>query len=225
MFADRKKAGILLADMLERFVNQNPRYDRTRGMVVVGLPRGGVPVALEVARKFGCPLQIIASKKLPFPGQPEFAIGAVSADGVVVLNPEIPQESAWNAYVEQQRQLLLKLTKEIEHNFYERAGLEQASFQDKTVVVVDDGIATGMTALAALETARQRGARYTILATPVMSSDSYRELSAHCDEIVVINVPSEFLAVGQHYLNFDQTTDAEVVSALKESRHFARPAA
>jgi putative phosphoribosyl transferase len=220
LFLNRSQAGKELAEKLDQFLSSKGAPIKRSNLLVVGLPRGGVPVALEVARKFGCSLEIIVAKKLPFPGQPEYAIGAVSSDGVVILNPDIPQDKEWNFYIEQQREALLKSTVEIEKEFYELAGCTKSSFQDKTVIVVDDGIATGMTAIAALESAHLRGAEHTIIAAPVMGAEIYDRLRSHCDCVVAVSVPQEFRAVGQFYLNFDQTTNEEVVSALRESSGF-----
>lgn len=217
-FANRTEAGQLLAVKLEGYLQTHGELDAAN-IVVVGLPRGGVPVALEIGRRLGSPVEIIASKKLPFPGQPEYAIGAVSSDGVVVLNPDIARTAQWNLYIEQQRQQLLERTKQIETEFYALAERKPASFEGKTVILVDDGIATGMTALAAIETARRRGARKVILAAPVISQDSYSELSRYCT-VVAVSVPREFQAVGLHYANFTQTTNAEVLDALRESSQF-----
>jgi len=190
-------------------------------MIVVGLPRGEVPVALQVARKFRCSLEVIVSKKLPFPGQPEYGIGAVSSDGVVALNPDLPQDQNWQSYIEDQREILLSRTKVLEGQFYQLAGRTAASFRDKIVIVVDDGVATGMTAIAAVDTARRRGAKLVFMAAPVMSCESYRQLRSHCDDVITINVPVEFYAVGQFYLDFTQTSDEAVVSALSESSQFS----
>lgn len=220
IFANRTEAGLLLADKLEEYLLRQGSIDSAK-ITVVGLPRGGVPVALEVARKFGCPIEIIVSKKLPFPGQPEYAIGAVSSDGVVVLSPDIGRTEECHNYVEEQRQLLLGRTKQIENEFYTLAGIQPASFKDKTVILVDDGIATGMTALAAVETARRRGAKCVVLAAPVMSQDSYRELSKFC-AVITLSIPREFQAVGLHYANFAQTTNEEVLKALLEASQFGK---
>jgi putative phosphoribosyl transferase len=221
MFADRTEAGTQLAEKLYKFLSHQSGLAYKSNLLVVGLPRGGVPVALEVARKFSCPLELIVAKKLPYPGQPEYAIGAVSSDGVVVLNPDIPQDQHWQAYIAPQRQALLKSTQSIECKLYKLAGHEKTSFKDKTVIVVDDGIATGMTAFAALETARQRGARRTIMAAPVICPLGYEQLRLRCDNVVALSVPANLRSVGQYYVNFDQTSDEEVVNALRESSRFA----
>lgn len=214
IFADRRDAGIKLGEELFSHL-ERCKQDRSKSdLLVVGLPRGGVPVALEVARRLNCPLDIIASKKLPYPGQPEYAIGAVSSDGVIVLKPDLPSEHPWPEYLEEQRQKLLLQTREIEQRFHSQAGLKSPSYAGKTVIIVDDGIATGMTAIAAVKTARLRGVSHIILAAPVMSNDSRRKLSTYCDEVIALSLPEDFFAVGRYYLNFAQTTDEEVVAAL-----------
>lgn len=225
IFRDRADAGAKLAEKLKASFTASDTIPYS----IVGLPRGGVPVALELARKLGCPLELIESKKLPYPGQPEFAIGAVSADGVVVLNPDVTgqekmteqERTRWHDYIAQQSKLLLDKTKTLEAHFYHQAGRSKASLKGKIVVIVDDGIATGMTALAALETARKQGAAKVILAAPVMSKESYEELKSHCDTIVTLSIPDNFRAVGLYYQDFSQTSDEEVVQALRESTGFA----
>jgi len=217
MFANRKEAGEQLAKRLDHYFAALSTLDRQANLIVVGLPRGGVPVAFEVARKFACPLEIIVAKKLAYPGQSEYAIGAVSSTGIVVLNPDVPKDFQWHTYIENQRQELLDKTNQAEQEFYSQAGRKQASFAGKTVIVVDDGIATGMTAFAALETVKRLGANYTIMAAPVMSPQTHKQLLAHCDEVITLSMPSNFSAVGQFYVDFEQTSNAEVVSDLRES--------
>jgi putative phosphoribosyl transferase len=219
-FKDRIDAGSRLALKLEQYLANLPEKDRLSEILVVGLPRGGVPVALEVARKLCCPLEIIVSKKLPFPNQPEYAIGAVSSGGIFVLSPDIPQSRSWREYIEQQRRQLLVTTQRREDEFYVLAGRYRSSFIDKVVIVIDDGVATGMTAMAAIEAAKQRGALRVIMAAPVMSRESFGQLRSVCDDVVALSVPAVFNAVGQHYLEFTQTTNEEVVKALAESNNF-----
>ncbi|HEY9756427.1 MAG TPA: phosphoribosyltransferase family protein [Oculatellaceae cyanobacterium] len=220
IFANRKKAGTQLAEKIEQYLHQRFGVSKRPDVVVIGLPRGGVPVALEVSRKLHCPLEIIAAKKLAYPGQPEYAIGAVSSDGIVVLNPNVPTTAEWKSYVEDQRLRLLNATQSIEEQFHEQSGTQRLSLQNKLVIVVDDGIATGMTAMAALESARHRGATTTILAVPVISPSSYYELRSHCNDILALSVPAQFMAVGQYYSSFAQTTNEEVVNALREGKTF-----
>lgn len=215
MFANRADAGKKLAERLGKILSD--RSVKSSDLVVVGLPRGGVPVALEIAKRFDCPLDIIVSKKLPYPGLPEYAIGAVSSKGVTAISPDVPDNQQWRAYIEEQAKYLLQRTRALEHQYYQLSGCSPCSFENKTVVIVDDGIATGMTAVAAVETARQRGARKTIIAAPVMSKDSHAELSNYCDEIVAGLIPDQFKAVGSFYADFSQCTDEEVESALRSA--------
>lgn len=220
IFADRKTAGELLAKKLDAYFSQTwGELNRSR-LLVIGLPRGGLPVALEVARKFKCPLDFIVAKKLPYPGMPEYAIGAVSSDGVTVITPNLQHQSQWKEYITTQREHLLQQTKEKEKYFKNASGHHSESLQGKVVIIVDDGIATGMTVAAAIESARHRGAQCTIVATPVISHESYQLLGAQADAVVALSVPREFCAVGKHYLNFTQTTDQQVIEALKEAEKF-----
>jgi putative phosphoribosyl transferase len=220
-FTDRKQAGVQLGKRVEQYLWERFGVSKRLEVVVVGLPRGGVPVALEVARQLHCPLEIIAAKKLSYPGQPEYAVGAVSSDGVVVLNPNIPQTYEWKEYIEEQRLKLLDTTQQIEAEFFEQSGAPRVSLCNKLVIVVDDGIATGMTARAALESVHRRGATATLLAVPVISPDSYYELRSHCTDLLALSVPRDFMAVGQYYASFPQTSNQEVVDALRQSTQFA----
>jgi putative phosphoribosyl transferase len=219
-FADRQSAGCQLADKLVQYFH-GCGLDTGHNLVIAGLPRGGVPVALEVARRLRHPLDIMVSKKLPYPGQPEFAIGAVSSDGEVVLNSAIPETLEWQNYVERERKRLLKQTFDAENQIYQQSGRQRTTFKGKVVIVIDDGVATGLTAIAALKSARYRGADTVIAAAPVMSPESYQDLGKYCDGVVACDVPEIFQAVGLHYENFLQTTDKEVVEALRESAQFS----
>jgi predicted phosphoribosyltransferase len=213
-----------LAKRLAEYISANPILDRKLDIVVAAVPRGGVPVALEVARKFGCRVELIVAMKLPFPGQSELAIGAVSSDGILTLNPGLPIDNEWQEYIVSQHQDLDIRTKQVEQDLYAAAGYKKNSLTDKIVLVIDDGVATGMTAVVAIEAARRRGAVHVVIAAPVMSLDSYHYLRAHCDHVVALSTPEPFNSVGFHYSNFDQTTDQEVVAAMKESVNFANQA-
>ncbi|MBA3858847.1 MAG: hypothetical protein C0507_18235 [Cyanobacteria bacterium PR.3.49] len=225
LFKDRASAGKLLAEELVRSLSNQSERIKSLPVVIVALPRGGAPVALQVACRFSAPLEIIAAKKLPYPNEPEYAMGAVSSEGVVILNRDIPHTGQWKAYVEQQSENLLVNTRERENYFYKLAGRERATFENKVVIVVDDGVATGMTAACALQTARKRGARFVVMAAPVMSIESFNLLRKYADEVVALRVPSMFNSVGQHYLSFDQTKDEEVVAAMRNTTRFGNPAA
>ncbi len=217
-FLDRATAGRRLAKVVSERKKTFPSgQDGSGEIIVVGLPRGGVPVAFEVSKSLNCPLEIITSKKLSYPGQPEYAIGAVSSDGFVVLNPNIPQTSNWQDYVDGERTRLRKETLANEERLYRLAGRERCTKYDgKCVIIVDDGIATGMTAIAAIETARARGAAAVYLAAPVICRESFFELNEHCDGLIACEVPEVFESVGYYYVNFQQTSDNEVVEALRQ---------
>ena len=220
LFNNRQDAGQKLALKLEQYVAQLPDADKNAEFLVVGLPRGGVPVALEVARRICCPLEIIVAKKLPFPNQPEYAIGAVSSGGIFVISPDIPQSRSWREYIDQQRKHLLMQTQKREDEFYVLAGRYRSSFVNKVVIIVDDGVATGMTAMAAAEAAKQRGARRVIMSAPVMSTNSFSQLKKVCDDVVACYVPIQFNCVGENYVEFFETSNEEVVKALAESNNF-----
>lgn len=219
-FRNRSDAGRKLALRLEQYISGLSKESRRSDLVVAGLPRGGVPVALEVARRFCCPLEIIVAKKLPFPNQPEYAIGAVCSGGIVVISPDVPQTKSWQDYIDYQKRELISSTQKREDEYYMLAGKFRSSFEDKLVIIVDDGVATGMTALAAIEQAKQRGAAKVVLAAPVMSKESYRQLLPQCDAVVADYVPNEFNAVGEHYGEFYPTSNEEVVKALIEACQF-----
>jgi putative phosphoribosyl transferase len=206
LFQDRRDAGRRLALQLRRFRGEHP--------IVVGLPRGGVPVAFEVAQALDAPLDVIVVRKLGVPFQPELGMGAVGEDGVRVLTEDVVRAARVSradieAVVSCER-------REVERRAERyRGGRPMIALAGRTVIVVDDGIATGGTARAALEVARAHGARRVVLAVPVAARESVTELAAVADEVVVLETPSPFFAVGQWYAQFSQTPDDEVVRLLE----------
>ena len=205
LFRDRRDAGQRLAARLSHLRGEHP--------IVVGLPRGGVPVAFEVARALDAPLDVIVVRKLGVPFQPELGMGAIGEDGVRVLNDDVVRlarvEPEDIAAVEARER------SEVERRaaLY-RGGRPMIPLAGRTVIVVDDGIATGGTARAALEVARAHGASRVVLAVPVAPSDCVREMTKLADEVVVVETPSPFVAVGQWYAQFTQTPDGEVIRLL-----------
>lgn len=218
LFKDRKQAGELLAAKIQAVLREKPAFEPASA-VVIGLPRGGIPVAREIAMTLQCPLDVLVSKKLPSPENPEFAIGAVSSDGIVVVDERstryfhVPKD-----YLEAQKERLIPLTRALEHQWLKDAGIQRRpDVRGRWVIVVDDGIATGMTALAALRSMQIRAVGGLVLAVPVMSYDSYRVLKDECDHLVALSIRYDFAAVSQFYEDFHQVEDDEVIACLKEA--------
>lgn len=206
MFADRVDAGRRLAERLSQWQG---RPD----VVVVGLPRGGVPVAAEVGTALGAPVDVIVVRKLGVPGQPELGMGAIGEDGVRVLNADLLREAHITA--DQVRRVEDRERAELErraHAFRRDRG--RVPLNGRTVIVVDDGIATGSTARAACDVAKAEGAARVVLAVPVAPRGWEARLAGAADELVAVATPEPFYAIGLFYDDFTQTTDAEVVAAL-----------
>lgn len=204
MFIDRAHAGRMLALALEM-------YRRAPDAVVLGIPRGGVVVAAEVARELELPLDVAVAAKVAAPSNPEFAIGAVAADGEVSLNvhagytaSEVKRLSG-PAHDKVRRYLKML-----------RSGRDQLDLAGKTVLLVDDGLATGLTMLAAAEWLNRLGVARVVVAVPVASTSAVAVVQPAADEVVAVSVPSGFYAVGQYYDRFGQTEDAEVMALLAE---------
>ena len=214
VFADRQEAGRLLADELHK-------YKRRDDVVVLGLPRGGVPVAREVARALHAPLDVLIVRKLGAPGQEELAIGAIGEGGVRVLNEELVRSLMIGAG-EIARIAALE-EKELRRRVSAyRKGHEALDVENKTAIVVDDGVATGATMRAGLQAVRAMGASKVVAAAPVGAADSVASLETEADEVVVLETPAWLSAVGQWYENFDQTSDDEVRAILAQSREEKR---
>lgn len=204
-FRDRREAGRRLARELEHLRDDHP--------VVVGLPRGGVPVAFEVACALGAPLDVIVVRKLGVPFQPELGLGAVGEGGARVLNRDVLATAGVTA--SELAQVENRQRAEVEQRARRfRGSRPPVPLDGRTVIVVDDGIATGGTARTALEVACAHGARRVVLAVPVAPRETLRAMEDVADEIVCLESPLRFLAVGQAYDDFGQTTDDEVLALL-----------
>jgi putative phosphoribosyl transferase len=217
VFTDRSAAGAALARKLHQQVLPPP-------VLVLGLPRGGVPVAYEVARQLRVPLDVMVVRKIGLPGEPELAVGAIASGGVIVHEPQLAEElpdlagGAFAALVEAER-------RELERR--ERAYRpEQAppELHGKTVVLVDDGLATGSTMLAAIRAARRAGAARIVAAAPVASQEAVDAVSREADGVVVLQIPLALVAIGEWYQDFEQLEDAEVRRLLGLSRKETAPA-
>ncbi len=208
-FRNRQDAGRRLAALLARFRDERP--------VVVGIVRGGVPVAAEVARALDAPLDVALVRKLGAPGNPEFAIGALAEGGVLVLSE--PLVHALGLSEPELRRLLAGVERELAERLRRyRAAEEPIDLTARTAIVVDDGLATGRSAQAAVRSLRRRGAARVILGVPVASRESVRTLSREADEVICVEAPADLWAVGYWYNDFRPTTDEQVTSLLAASR-------
>jgi putative phosphoribosyl transferase len=208
-FFNRTEAGQFLAENLSSYANRDD-------VIVLGLPRGGVPVAAEVAKRLNAPLDVFVVRKLGLPGHPELAMGAIASGGVRVFNGEvvnalrIPDEVIDAVSTEEFVEL------ERREKAY-RAGLPSLDVEGKTVIVVDDGIATGSTMLAAVSALRQLSAARIVVAAPVIAASACREIQRQAAEVVAVRIPERFYAVGQWYEDFSQTSDEEVRDLLAQA--------
>jgi putative phosphoribosyl transferase len=204
-FKDRRDAGRRLAARLLPLAEERP--------LVLGLPRGGIPVAEEVARLLGAPLEILAVRKLGAPHNPEYGIGAIAEGGTRVLDRDaltlLEIDGGELARIVERE--AAELQRRVEAY---RCDREPASLRDRTVIVVDDGVATGVTDTAALREVHHHEPRRSILAIPVCPPDSLARLQDEADEVVCLVVPPRLQGVGQWYADFDQVSDAEVIAAL-----------
>lgn len=208
LFADRRDAGQQLARLLQH-------YQRQSHTIVLGLPRGGMIVAAEVARALHLPLDIVVTRKIGAPFNKEFAIGAVTPDGTIHLNAEaehtyhldqayITQE-AHNQQQEAQRRL---------HVY--RGSRPPLNLKDRTIILVDDGVATGLTMETAIAMVRQQQAKKIVLAAPVGAPDSVARLRSHVDEAIIPHLPEGFSAVGQWYEEFSEVGDQAVIAIMHQ---------
>jgi predicted phosphoribosyltransferase len=215
MFRDRQEAGRLLAGLVaKQLASVSSSHGAPAATVVVGLPRGGLPVAKEVALALNAPLTILVSKKIGAPCQPELAIGAVTSRGAMVLEESLRGQGKLVEYAEQQARQLAQITRVKEQDWLKQAHEQPVNFGGKFVIVVDDGVATGMTTLAALRSiADDRPARL-ILAVPVVASQTVLKLQGACDLVIALLAPSDLQAVGLYYEDFHQVEDDEMLDAI-----------
>ena len=207
MFRDRTEVGKLLAERFLKIKLENP--------IVLAIPRGGVPVAKEIALALGAKLDLVITRKIGFPGQPEFAIGAVTQDGELIVDENIVKEYGINKEYLKQESVTQK--KEIADRMRKYRG--ERPYPDlagKTAIIVDDGIATGNTMLAAIESVRRKKPAKIIVAIGVAPAETVRRLSSVADQVVCLDTPEPFYAIGEFYEKFEQVGDEEVKNALKE---------
>lgn len=207
-FRDRTDAGRQLADALEeRDVD---------GDIVLAIPRGALPVGRAVADGLGLPLDVIVASKIEAPRNPEYAIGAVASDGSAWLDEDaIDRIDASDDYIERERDREAENAREKAERY--RGDREEPTLEGRTVLIVDDGVATGSTAKAAIRLAREKGADRIVLAAPVGPPDTIDELESDADDVVCVERPATFRAVGQFYDQFDQVSDEQAMEYLREN--------
>ena len=209
MYADREAAGVLLAERLRELELRSP--------VVYGIARGGVVVAAAVAAGLGCPLEVLVPRKIPAPYHAEVAIGAVTEDGVVLLDQQLA--STCRAGADYLEVTIAQVRQEIGRRAASyRGGNPPLPPLDRDAILVDDGIATGYTAAAAARGLRTGQPRQLVLAVPVGSAEGLDWLGQEVDQVVCPSQPARFYAVSQAYRQFDQTGDAEVIALLARHR-------
>jgi len=208
IFKDRADAGKILAEKLLTHANQNDT-------IVIGLPRGGVIVAFEVAKKLNLPLDVIVSRKIGMPGQSEFAIGAVTADGKEVFDQrtiqsfELERKNLEGIIQAERNETLRRM-------LIYRPGRADLNLKNKTVILVDDGIATGMTMQATLLSAMAHGAKRIIISVPVIPQDQIKVLQKFSNELVYLAAPVNFAAISAFYQDFTQVNDDQVIKLMQE---------
>lgn len=212
-FTDRIHAGRELASVLSDYsIEQDALRDK---IIVLALPRGGVPIASEVADKLALPMDILLVRKLGVPGHEEYAMGAIAAGGLIYLNQEVV-----NAVQVSQAQIDQVVDREqaelIRRNDLYRSGRPPLDVEGKTVILVDDGLATGATMQVAVTALRRAGAERIIAAVPVGAPDSCKALRPQVDELVCLHQPEDFGGVGRWYQNFSQVSDTEVIDILNQ---------
>jgi putative phosphoribosyl transferase len=216
-FRDRTDAGELLAEKLRSYLNKP-------NVIVLALPRGGVPVGAQVAKKLNLPLDVFVVRKLGLPGHPELAMGAIAIGGARVTNRNVVEalqipDLVIDAVVAQEQEELSRRR----HAY--RGDLPTPQVRNKTIILVDDGIATGSTMIVAVAALRQLKAGKIVVAAPVIPRSTLEEIRNAADEVAVVIAPEDFQGVGQWYEDFSQTTDEEVRQLLSETNHRTTPAA
>jgi predicted phosphoribosyltransferase len=209
IFSNRTEAGRVLASELTTY------KDRT-DTLILALPRGGIPVAYEIGLALGVPVDVFVVRKLGVPGQEELAMGAIATGDIRIINYEVVDQlgigqNTIDAVTEREREELRRR----EELF--RGHRKPHELRGKTVILVDDGVATGSTMRAAIAALRQLGPAKIIIAVPVVAPDTYRQLSSEVDEIIAAAVPEEFHSISQWYRRFEQTTDEEVRDLLNRA--------
>lgn len=209
MFLDRKDASEKLSQSLEKFKDED--------VIVLAVPRGGLPIAYDTIKSFGLKWDLIIPRKIGAPHNKEVAIGAVSVDGSYFINDHyVEMLDISQDYIEKE---VIDQINEIKRRMKEYRGKDTfPDVKDKTAIIIDDGIATGFTILAVVKAVKKQGAKKIILAIPVGPRETIEEFKELVDEVICLYIPDDFYAVGSYYLDFKQVTDEEVFRIIKELR-------
>ncbi|MFB5630015.1 MAG: phosphoribosyltransferase [Nitrosopumilaceae archaeon] len=205
---NRSQAGIKLAEKIKRILNE-------KNVIVLAVPRGGIIIGEEIAKKLGCSLDVIVSKKITPPSSPEYAIGAITHDGMIY------QSQNWDRFSKESKfqNEINKKKAEVKRRIEQYRGNADYKFDDKTVILVDDGIATGATIFVLLQWLVKQKVNKIILAIPVIPADTYEKMKSFVNLIVTLQIPTEFYSVGQFYEEFDQVSDEEVMMILERFKN------
>jgi len=206
IFKDRIDAGRKLAKKLSKYKNK-------KNTIVLGIPRGGVEIAFEVSRILKLPLDIVVTKKISHPNESEFAIGAVSPGNYIV--DEFQDKELKDDYI---KKTVRELNKEIKRRYKEYTSGKMPILKDKIVIIVDDGLATGFTMMAAIKYVKSKNPKKVIVAVPVAAKDSFQKTKDLADEVICLDIPPFFTAVGTFYQDFQQLEDNEVRFYIKEAK-------
>ena len=209
-FTNRHEAGKKLAERLKK-------YRGKKDAIVLGIPRGGVEVAFDIAQELKVALSVLVTKKIGYPSDPEFAIGAVGSEGHYSISEGYAAE-AGKDYI---KNTVKELSKEISRRYKDYTGGKPPNLKDKTVILVDDGLATGFTMMAAIEYAKSQKPKKIIVAVPVAAQDSFEKAKKEADEIICLHIPVFFGSVGSFYQDFSQLEDGDVKRYLKAAKKFA----
>jgi len=210
IFKDRTDAGQKLAEKLED-------YKGKKNVLILALPRGGVVVAYEIAKKLNLPLDLVVPRKIGAPGNEEYAIGAITETGEGIFDDaainmlRVPKEYLDKKIAEEKKEARRRL-KEY------RKGRAPLKLKNKIIIIIDDGLATGLTMRAAIKSVKKQRVKQIIVAIPVTAKDSLKVIQEEADKVIYLDAPSYFGAVGAFYENFDQTTDQEVIEIMKKQK-------
>jgi len=203
LIKNRREAGIQLAEKLYEIV-------KNEKIIILAIPRGGVVVGEEIAKKLKVPLDVIISKKITPPSSPEFAIGAITYDGTIFYGPNWDRFSKEPNFDDE----INKKSSEVKRRIEEYRGSTYYKFENNMVILVDDGIATGATVQVLLKWLSKQNIKRVILAVPIIPLDIFKKMKSMVESIITLDIPTEFYAVGQFYKEFDQVSDKEVMTIL-----------